>query len=139
MRIDKCNHLDHVYIIHTHRYAIYKSNKLSCKCFSSECASQHFKSALYDPHAATYTIYTTRHPGEASGLIDGHLVLKILTCGLPQVSGLKTSPHCLNKPFHALRGCRLPQSTILIARVYKQSIRKHPHCCGAFLQYHYIS
>jgi len=29
-----------------------------------------------------HTVKITKHPGEASGLIDGHLALKILMCGL---------------------------------------------------------
>ena len=81
-----------------------------------------------------HTINTTKHTREALGLIDGHLAHKILTCGLPQVSGLKTYPHCLYKPLHALMGCGLPQSTIFIARICRQSTCKYPQCCGAFLQ-----
>ena len=81
-----------------------------------------------------HTVKITKHIGEASGFIDGHLALKILTYRLPQVNRLKTSPPNLYKPFHALRGCRLGQSTILIACVYRQSIRKHLDYCSAFLQ-----
>ena len=81
-----------------------------------------------------HTVNTTKHLGEASGLINGHLALKILTCGLSQVSGLKTYPHCLYKALHALMGCGLPQSTIFIARICRQSTCKYPQCCGAFLQ-----
>ena len=68
------------------------------------------------------------------GIVDGLLVLQIISYWLPQINRLKTIPNAYYKILHTLRQNGFAQCTILIKYVCLYSICKHTDGSYALLQ-----